>query len=138
MALTLMDFANQTQTPLQRGVVQEITNESVFLRRLRFIVDFPAHGEGERKEIWRRIFPAATRTEGLDLDRLSRLGLNGGAINNVAMNAAFLAAAADTAVTMPHVLAAARVELQKLGRPINEADFRWTAPAPVAAEKVTA
>jgi hypothetical protein len=32
-----MDFANQTQTPLQRGVVQEITNESVFLRRLRFI-----------------------------------------------------------------------------------------------------
>jgi hypothetical protein len=37
MALTLMDFANQTQTPLQRGVVQEITNESVFLRRLRFI-----------------------------------------------------------------------------------------------------
>jgi hypothetical protein len=37
MAITLMDFANQTQTPLQRGVVQEITNESVFLRRLRFI-----------------------------------------------------------------------------------------------------
>jgi hypothetical protein len=32
-----MDFANQIQTPLQRGVVQEITNESVFLRRLRFI-----------------------------------------------------------------------------------------------------
>src|SRR4051812_3443806 len=37
MALTLLDFANQTQTPLKRGVVQEITNESVFLRRLRFI-----------------------------------------------------------------------------------------------------
>jgi hypothetical protein len=37
MALTLLDFANQTTTPLQRGVVQEITNESVFLRRLRFI-----------------------------------------------------------------------------------------------------
>jgi hypothetical protein len=37
MALTLLDFANQTSTPLKRGVVQEITNESVFLRRLRFI-----------------------------------------------------------------------------------------------------
>src|SRR3954466_9279758 len=37
MALTLIDFANQSQTPLRRGVVQEITNESVFLRRLRFV-----------------------------------------------------------------------------------------------------
>lgn len=37
MALTLLDFANQTTTPLKRGVVQEITNESVFLRRLKFI-----------------------------------------------------------------------------------------------------
>ena len=37
MALTLLDFANQTQTPLKRGIVQEITNESVFLRRLRFV-----------------------------------------------------------------------------------------------------
>jgi SpoVK/Ycf46/Vps4 family AAA+-type ATPase len=114
-----------------RGLAILATNlkgslDQAFLRRLRFIVDFPAQGEGERREIWRRIFPSATRTEGLDLDRLARLGLNGGAINNVAMNAAFLAAAADTPVTMPHVLAAARVELQKLGRPINEADFRWT------------
>lgn len=37
MALTLLDFANQTQAPLKRGIVQEITNESVFLRRLRFV-----------------------------------------------------------------------------------------------------
>jgi hypothetical protein len=37
MALTLIDFANQSQTPLRRGIVQEITNESVFLRRLSFV-----------------------------------------------------------------------------------------------------
>ncbi len=37
MALTLIDFANQTQAPLRRGIVQEITNESVFLRRLSFV-----------------------------------------------------------------------------------------------------
>jgi hypothetical protein len=37
MALTLLDFANQTQAPLKRGIVQEITNESVFLRRLHFV-----------------------------------------------------------------------------------------------------
>jgi hypothetical protein len=99
------------------------------VRRLRFILDFPVPGPDQRREIWRRIFPAQAEIEGLDFDRLARLGLNGGAINNVAMNAAFLAAGAGGPVTMPLVLAAARTEFQKLGRPINEADFRWTAPA---------
>jgi SpoVK/Ycf46/Vps4 family AAA+-type ATPase len=102
--------------------------DTAFLRRLRFLLDFPQHGEAERREIWKRIFPPQTEKDGLDFNRLARLGLNGGAINNVAMNAAFLAADAGTPVTMPHVLAAARTELLKLGRPINEADFRWTAP----------
>jgi hypothetical protein len=37
MALSLLDFTNQTPSPLKRGVVSEITNESVFLRRLRFV-----------------------------------------------------------------------------------------------------
>ena len=41
MALSLLDFTNQTTTPLKRGIVQEITNESVFLRRLHFV---PVHG----------------------------------------------------------------------------------------------
>jgi hypothetical protein len=100
--------------------------DTAFLRRLRFLIDFPAHSENERREIWKRIFPPQTEKEGLDFNRLARLGLNGGAINNVAMNAAFLAADAGTPVTMPHILAAARTELLKLGRPINEADFRWT------------
>jgi winged helix domain-containing protein/ATPase family protein associated with various cellular activities (AAA) len=118
-----------------RGLAILATNlkdslDTAFVRRLRFILNFPAHGEAERREIWKRIFPPRTVTEGLDFDRLARLGLNGGAINNAAINAAFRAAAAGTPVTMPHVLAAARTELQKMGRPINEADFRWT-PAEV-------
>jgi hypothetical protein len=53
------------------------------------------------------------------------LNLNGGSINNVAINAAFLAAEADTPVTMSLVLDAARTEFLKLKRPINDADFRW-------------
>jgi len=116
-----------------RGLAILATNlksslDSAFLRRLRFLLDFPAHAEVERREIWKRIFPPETKQAGLDFSRLARLGLNGGAINNVAMNAAFLAAGAGTPVTMPHILAAARTEFLKLGRPINEADFRWTEP----------
>ncbi len=37
MAISLLDFANQTTQPMRKGIVQEITNESVFLRRLRFV-----------------------------------------------------------------------------------------------------
>ncbi len=37
MAISLLDFANQTRSPMRKGIVQEITNESVFLRRLRFV-----------------------------------------------------------------------------------------------------
>jgi hypothetical protein len=37
MAISLLDFANQTRSPMRRGIVQEITNESVFLKILRFV-----------------------------------------------------------------------------------------------------
>jgi hypothetical protein len=37
MAISLIDFANQTTEPMRKGLVQKITNESVFLKRLNFI-----------------------------------------------------------------------------------------------------
>jgi SpoVK/Ycf46/Vps4 family AAA+-type ATPase len=94
-----------------------------FLRRLRFVVNFPFPGVTERRRIWQRVFPPDTPRGGLDYDRLSRLNLTGGTIHNAALNAAFLAAHAGTPVTMPLVLAAARTEMLKLDRPVNETDF---------------
>ena len=52
----------------------------------------PVSRRAQRAEIWRRIFPANTPTDGLDLVKLSRLNVAGGNIRNVALNAAFLAA----------------------------------------------
>lgn len=37
MAVSLLDFVNQARSPMRRGIVQEITNESVFLKILRFV-----------------------------------------------------------------------------------------------------
>jgi SpoVK/Ycf46/Vps4 family AAA+-type ATPase len=102
--------------------------DQAFLRRLRFIVDFPFPGRHERKRIWAKAFPAETPTAGLDYGRLSRLNLTGGSIHNIALNAAFLAAETDEPITMPVLLAAARAEFVKLERPINEADFHWAEP----------
>jgi hypothetical protein len=107
--------------------------DTAFLRRIRFVLEFRAHGLAERKAIWQKIFPGETHTVGLDPDRLAKFNLNGGNINNVAINAAFLAAQAGTPVTMPHVLAATRSEFLKLKRPMNEGDFQWNEPEEAAA-----
>ena len=116
-----------------RGLAILATNmksalDQAFMRRLRFIVDFPYPENDERTAIWKGIFPAQTKTADLDFDRLARLNLTGGNIHNVALNAAFLAAQKNTLVTMPLILEAARTEFRKLGRFINESDFRWDEP----------
>lgn len=113
-----------------RGLAILATNrksalDQAFMRRIRFVVEFRAHGIQERKAIWERVFPRETDTAELDYDRLAQLNLNGGNINNVAMNAAFLAAGAGSSVTMPLIFDAARAEFRKLERPIYEADFQW-------------
>jgi hypothetical protein len=121
-----------------RGLAILATNlksalDPAFMRRLRFIVDFPFPGAAERRLMWATVFPADTPRASLDLDRLARLNLTGGSIHNIALNAAFLAAASGSAVTMPIVLDAARTEFRKLEKPINEADFHIDAADGAAA-----
>jgi ATPase family associated with various cellular activities (AAA)/Winged helix domain, variant len=99
--------------------------DAAFVRRLRFIVNFPFPGIAERRAIWSHVFPAKSQVAALDFDRLSRLALSGGSIQNIALNAAFMAARGRVPVTMPLLLEAARAEFRKLEKPINEAEFRW-------------
>ncbi len=117
-----------------RGLVILATNmksalDKAFLRRLNYIVNFPFPGPAERKAIWTKVFPRETPVEPLDLDRLANLGLNGGSVHSVALTSAILAAHRNANVTMPIVLEAARAELRKLERPVNEADFRVGRPS---------
>lgn len=119
-----------------RGLAILATNlksslDHAFLRRLRFIVNFPFPGVAERQVMWHKVFPPQTPTEGLDFNTLARLNLTGGSIHNIALNAAFLAAGAGVLVTMQLVLAAARSEFRKLDRPVNETDFRVLVPTGV-------
>jgi len=116
-----------------RGLAILATNmksalDAAFLRRLRFIVNFPFPGPAERKAIWENVFPRNVPRERIDYQRLARLNLTGGSIHNIALNAAFLAKQVGSDVTMPLILDAARTEFRKLEKPINEADFRWLQP----------
>jgi hypothetical protein len=110
-----------------RGLAILTTNlksalDSAFLRRLRFVVQFPFPDIAGRAEIWRRIFPPQLPTESLDPLRLAGLTVSGGTIRNVALSAAFLAADAGEPVRMSHVLLAARTEYAKLERPLTDAE----------------
>ncbi|MEH2362944.1 ATP-binding protein [Nostoc sp.] len=112
-----------------RGLAILATNlksslDHAFMRRLRFIVNFPFPGVAERQVMWQKVFPPETPIQDLDFNRLARLNMTGGSIHNIALNAAFLAAGTGTPVTMQLMLAAARAEFRKLDRPVNEADFR--------------
>lgn len=105
--------------------------DQAFLRRIRFVVDFPFPGIEERTAIWSRAFPPRLPREGVDPRRLAQMNLPGGAIRNVALNAAFLAAADGGVLRPPHLLAAARSEYAKMEKPLTEAELRgWAEPAP--------
>jgi hypothetical protein len=112
-----------------RGLAILTTNlrnalDPAFVRRIRFVIQFPFPDAAQRAEIWRRIFPAATPTEGLDHARLAKLNVAGGNIRNIAMNAAFLAADRGEPVRMTHLADAARIEYGNLERPLTEAEIR--------------
>lgn len=111
-----------------RGLAILTTNmkealDPAFLRRIRFIVQFPFPDEAHRAEIWRRAFPDQTPTAALDPHQLARLNVSGGTIRNIALRAAFLAAADGTHVTMNHLARAARGEFAKLERPLTDAQI---------------
>jgi DNA polymerase III delta prime subunit len=102
--------------------------DEAFVRRLQAIVEFPFPDEEYRRRIWLRAFPKeAPLGEDVEFDRLAReVRLAGGNIKNMAVAAAFYAAADGRTIHMAHLVQAARREHQKLGRAWNEAVFRQT------------
>jgi hypothetical protein len=115
-----------------RGLAILTTNlkgalDPAFLRRLRFVVQFPRPDAGARRDIWLRVFPEQTPVDGLDADALARVDVTGGSIRNIALRAAFIAAEAGAPVGMAHIAEATRSECAKLERPIAEAELGgWT------------
>lgn len=98
------------------------TMDKAWMRRIRFVVQFPFPDASQRAEIWKRIFPSATPTHELDMDKLAKLNIAGGNIRNIALNAAFIAAGEAEAVNMQHVQRALRTEFEKLEKPLTNTE----------------
>ncbi|WP_374117973.1 AAA family ATPase [Streptomyces sp. S07_1.15] len=112
-----------------RGLAILTTNmkkalDTAFMRRIRFVVDFPFPGEAERAEIWRRVLPAQAPVKDIEPERLAQLTVAGGSIRNIALAGAFLAAEEGESLRMRHMLAAARTEYLKLERSLTPSEVR--------------
>ena len=126
-----------------RGLAILATNrrkdlDEAFLRRLRFVVEFPLPGVAERERIWRGVVPAGVDASGLDVAFLAqRFPLAGGHIRAIVFHACLQSAAegAPRVLTMQAVVRAVQREYAKLERASSLDQFGPYAPL-VAAEKV--
>ena len=111
-----------------RGLAILATNrksalDRAFMRRLRFLVDFPFPDADSRRRIWQKAFPHQVPVDELDYDGLSRLELAGGNIKNIALNAAFLAAREGGSLGMALIMRAARREYAKIDKMVTEGEW---------------
>lgn len=111
-----------------RGLAILATNmkshlDPAFLRRLRFLVDFPFPDAAQRAQIWQRVFPPGAPLANLDYTALSHLEIPGGNIKNIAVNAAFLAANEGEPIGMEHTIRAARREYAKIDKLASEVEL---------------
>lgn len=113
-----------------KGIVILATNlnenmDEAFLRRLNFSVQFPFPEKDFRKLIWEGMFPkGAPLDNNIDYEFMAdKFMLSGGSIKNIALNAAFYAAAEEMNIGMQHIMLAAKREYKKLGKTFLKSDF---------------
>lgn len=113
-----------------RGLAVLATNmknaiDSAFMRRIRFVVDFPFPDEQYREKIWKNVFPSSAPIDDnkIDFRRLARLNISGGNIRNIAVYAAFLAADEGVPISMKHLRHAAEVEHSKIDRSLTRGEL---------------
>jgi vesicle-fusing ATPase len=107
--------------------------DEAFLRRLRFIIEFPLPDEERRRELWRQMVPAGVDAEGIDFAFLARqFPLAGGHIRSAVFHACLQGArhaeGGERRLRMDDVVAAVKREYDKLNRPIGLESFGAWAP----------
>ena len=107
-----------------RGLAILTTNlksslDKAFMRRIRFVVQFPFPDESMREQLWRLQLPAKAPQAPIDYAALARAPLSGGHIRAAALQAAFAAAARGQAIDNALLTQALRGEFAKLERSWN-------------------
>ncbi len=118
-----------------RGVAILATNrrkdlDEAFLRRLRFVLEFPLPDAPERKRIWQSGIPEEVDGSGLDFEFLSRqYALSGGHIRSIVLHACLQSAGRsnERRLSMDTVMLSVKREFQKLDRTLTrEQCGKWS------------
>jgi hypothetical protein len=124
-----------------RGLAILATNrrkdlDEAFLRRLRYVIEFPMPAEAERLAIWQKAIPPQVAIPGIDLALLAReFSLSGGNIRSIVWNACLQSAAVahEPVLTLHTLMYAVDREFDKIGRPLTrEQKARWQLTGPAA------
>jgi hypothetical protein len=126
-----VSYLLQLMEETEAAVVLLATNrreaiDEAFVRRFRFLIDFPLPDAEVRRKLWASSFPPQVDIYGVRFDVLAdRLPLSGASIKNIALAATYLAASNGGIVSSKQVAHATRRELERMGRPapFSEADL---------------
>lgn len=98
--------------------------DEAFMRRMRYLVEFNMPNAITRRQIWENGFTDEIPCVKIDFDYLARqFELSGGAIKNIILNAAFLAAESGDPVNMYMICESIRGENLKMGKTMIKKDF---------------
>ncbi|MBK8258023.1 MAG: ATP-binding protein [Polyangiaceae bacterium] len=100
--------------------------DTAFLRRLKFVIEFPMPDASMRAELWEKsLLPKTQRDRDLDLtDFIERFPISGGNIRNIGVASAHLAVASPRGLlSTEHVVRATYRELEKVGLARSRDDF---------------
>lgn len=92
--------------------------DNAFVRRFKFIIEFPMPESDCRARIWRKALNGtAPISEGINFDTLaSKIEISGGNIHNICEQAVFLAVTDKQIVRAAHIRVAIDRELRKIGK----------------------
>jgi len=104
--------------------------DEAFLRRLRYIVDFPLPDKNERKRIWQQVVPVHADSSQLEFDFLAeQFQLAGGNIRSIVFNACLQSAdgaglrngasASVGRLAMKEIIVAVKREYDKMNRTLS-------------------
>src|SRR5947207_13583956 len=102
--------------------------DEAFMRRLRYIVDFPLPDATERRQIWQQVIPAHADSSQVQLDFLAeQFPLAGGSIRSIVFNACLQCADGSVLtrsrsrarLTMKAIVTAVKREYDKMSRTLS-------------------
>jgi ATPase family associated with various cellular activities (AAA) len=104
--------------------------DEAFLRRLRYIVDFPLPEVEERKKIWQQVVPEHADASELEFDFLaSKFPLSGGNIRSIVFNACLQSAdgsglnSSNRRLSMKDIIIAVKREYDKSNRTLSPQQY---------------